>query len=184
MNEETRTLMFSSLNPDWGTPQDFYDELNKKYNFTIDLCANEKNHKHESYITPEDDFLNLKVILGVGFMNPPYNKPEHPCNKKCTKKTCVKRGFHIKEYVPGQIDFVRHASYLAQLGLLTTVALLPARTDTQIFHKYIWDKDKKQFREGVKADFVKGRIRFETEDGPTDPAPFPSMVVVFHKKLL
>lgn len=187
MDKQTQALMFSSVNPEWGTPQDLYDELDEKYNFTIDLCASPNNFKHKNYISVEENFLSMKVS-GVGFLNPPYNKPEIPCilpHLKCKKKTCEKRGFHIDEYVPGQIDFVEHVYRLAKYDLLTTVALLPARTDTKIFHNFIWDKTKNRPREGVELDFLEGRIKFEDVDGnKTDPAPFPSMIVVFNKGLV
>ena len=51
-----------------------------------------------------------------------------------------------------------------------SVMLLPARTDTRWFHDYIYDK--------AEVRFIKGRLKFN--DGK-NPAPFPSMVVVFNK---
>lgn len=174
--------MFSSVNPEWGTPRKLYESLDKKYNFTVDLCATNNNAKHTNFISPEDDFLSLEKIEGVGFMNPPYNKPEKPCKKKCKKKTCEKRGFHVNETKPGQYDFVKHAYDLSKKGFLTTVCLLPARTDTAIFHDFIWDFENQCLRSGVELNFLKGRVKFEDGFGnPSDPAPFPSMIVVFNK---
>ena len=49
------------------------------------------------------------------------------------------------------------------------VMLIPARTDTIWFHKYIYKKAK-------EVRFVKGRLKF---GGSDNSAPFPSMVVVF-----
>ena len=54
----------------------------------------------------------------------------------------------------------------------TVVMLLPARTDTQWFHNYIYGK--------AEIRFVKGRLKFG--DGKNS-APFPSMVVVFRKQV-
>ena len=55
------------------------------------------------------------------------------------------------------------------------VLLIPARTDTQYFHDYIYGK--------AEIRFVRGRLRFTDDDGVTaDPAPFPSMVVVYNSK--
>lgn len=48
------------------------------------------------------------------------------------------------------------------------VMLLNARTDTRWFHDYIYNK--------AEVRFVKGRLKF---GGQTQPAPFPSMVVIF-----
>ena len=50
----------------------------------------------------------------------------------------------------------------------TVVMLLPARTDTRWFHDYIWGY--------AEIRFIKGRIKF---GNAVNPAPFPSMIVVF-----
>ncbi len=54
------------------------------------------------------------------------------------------------------------------------VMLLPARTDTQYFHDFIYKK------KNVEIEFLKGRLKFN--DGK-NPAPFPSMIVVFNSHL-
>lgn len=51
----------------------------------------------------------------------------------------------------------------------TVVILIPARTDTKYFHKYIYHKAK-------EIRFVKGRLKF---GNAKNAAPFPSMIVVF-----
>ena len=60
---------------------------------------------------------------------------------------------------------VAHAEALK--GKLT-IALLPARTDTRWFHDYIY----KQY----EIRFIKGRLKFGDSK---NPAPFPSMIVIF-----
>lgn len=50
----------------------------------------------------------------------------------------------------------------------TVVMLIPARTDTKAFHKYIYGK--------AEIRFIKGRLKFGNS---TNSAPFPSMVVIF-----
>jgi phage N-6-adenine-methyltransferase len=50
----------------------------------------------------------------------------------------------------------------------TVVMLIPSRTDTRYFHDYILDQ--------AEVRFIKGRLKFQ---GAKDPAPFPSMVVVY-----
>ena len=56
----------------------------------------------------------------------------------------------------------------------TVVMLVPARTDTKWFHDYVYKK--------AECRFVKGRLKFESENMGGDPAPFPSMVVIFRNK--
>lgn len=55
------------------------------------------------------------------------------------------------------------------------VMLIPARTDTIMFHDYILGK--------AEIRFIKGRVNFEVDGHKSkDPAPFPSMIVVFNGK--
>lgn len=49
--------------------------------------------------------------------------------------------------------------------------LIPARTDTKAFHKYIYKK--------AEVRFIKGRLKF---GGSKDAAPFPSMLVIFRSE--
>jgi len=164
--------MFSSQNPDYETPDDLYEKYRKKYGIEIDVCADKDNTKCENFISPEMDMFET-VWHVIGWMNPPYNKPEKACKKKCKKEKCANRGWHRKVNLPGQIDFVKR---VVEMGTIT-VCLLPARTDTKIFHKYIWDKQRRRPYPWVKElDFLEGRIRFKGMDAP---APFPSMIVVF-----
>lgn len=51
-------VIFSSKTDQWATPQWFFDELNKEFNFTLDPCADETNHKCEKYFTKEDNGLS------------------------------------------------------------------------------------------------------------------------------
>jgi len=66
-------------------------------------------------------------------------------------------------------DWMRKA-YGAALDGATVVCLVPARTDTRWFHDY-----------AMKAEirFLRGRLKFSDAE---DPAPFPSMVVVFRPR--
>ena len=57
-----------------------------------------------------------------------------------------------------------------QIHNITVVMLLPARTDTKWFHNFIYHKSE--------IRFIKGRLKFNDQN---NPAPFPSMVVVYKK---
>lgn len=160
MNNE---VMFSSKKEDWETPGSFFDELNKEFDFNLDAAASDGNAKCNRYLTEEEDALNCSWgmsnwfrILGYRrksrvFLNPPYGK---------TVGLWVAKS--VEEVSSGNAEVV--------------VMLLPARTDTQYFHKYIWDNEQHCPRSGVEVRFVKGRLKF---GGATNSAPFPSMVVVF-----
>lgn len=49
--------LMSSNTDEWGTPIEFYKKLNKEFNFTLDPCATEENHKCSKYYTKKDDGL-------------------------------------------------------------------------------------------------------------------------------
>ncbi|HXS60809.1 MAG TPA: DNA N-6-adenine-methyltransferase [Candidatus Sulfopaludibacter sp.] len=46
---DTSTL--TKLSDEWRTPQWLFDELNKEFNFDIDLCATKENSKCKNYYT-------------------------------------------------------------------------------------------------------------------------------------
>ena len=106
-------LMFSSKTDMWATPQDFFDKLNEKYNFTLDVCATPNNAKCERYFTEEDDGLAQKWE-GVCWMNPPY-------------------GRQIKHWIK--------KAYEESRGGATVVCLIPSRTDTICWHEYVMKGD-------------------------------------------
>lgn len=49
--------LFTSNTNEWATPQDFFNELNKEFNFDLDPCATHENHKCFNYFTQELDGL-------------------------------------------------------------------------------------------------------------------------------
>ena len=50
--------LFTSNSDEWATPQALFDELNNEFNFNLDVCATEENHKCETYFTKEEDGLS------------------------------------------------------------------------------------------------------------------------------
>lgn len=66
-------------------------------------------------------------------------------------------------------DWVRKAYIEGCKPNTTVVLLIPARTDTIWFHEYI-------YHEAKEIRFIKGRLKFGNSK---NPAPFPSMVVVY-----
>lgn len=66
-------LMFSSKSDLWSTPQYLFDELNKEFNFDIDVCANSENAKCKKYYSEEQNGL-LQEWTGVCWCNPPYGR--------------------------------------------------------------------------------------------------------------
>jgi len=60
-------VMFSSNTDQWATPKDFFEALNKEFNFNLDPCADDNNHKCEKYFTASIDGLsqNWGGVQGV-----------------------------------------------------------------------------------------------------------------------
>lgn len=51
-------VLFSSTSDNWATPQYLYDDLNNEFHFTLDPCADETNHKCDTYFTKADNGLS------------------------------------------------------------------------------------------------------------------------------
>lgn len=68
---------------DWTTPQDFFDELDKEFHFTLDPCALPETAKCKAFFTPDDDGLKQSWGGQVVFCNPPYGREVGKWVKKC-----------------------------------------------------------------------------------------------------
>lgn len=144
------SVLLSSKKMDWCTPQDFFDELDGEFVFALDAAATDKSEKCIRYFAPEDDGLKQPWDVPPGyavFCNPPYGRQIGEWVKKAYNESVRTEG--------------------------TIVLLIPARTDTKYFHRYIYGK--------AEIRFVEGRLKFTDEDGNSyGPAPFPSMVVIYN----
>lgn len=65
--------LFSSRSDLWETPQDFFDELDREFHFTLDVCAIPENAKCEKFYSPEEDGLS-QPWEGNVWCNPPYGR--------------------------------------------------------------------------------------------------------------
>lgn len=111
-------VMFSSKTDMWETPQDLFDELDKEFHFTLDVCAIQENAKCKNFYSPDQDGLT-QPWTGICWCNPPYGR---------------------------QIgSWVRRAWISSASGNIV-VMLLPARTDTRWFHDYIYKKSRVEVR--------------------------------------
>lgn len=145
-------VLFSSITEEWITPKRLYDELDEEFNFDLDPCTIEENPLGtRKFYTIVDDGLEKKWFGNV-FVNPPYST-------------------EINEWLFKADQELKHNSEIENI-----VFLLPVRTDTRWFHRYIYDTENNKFRNGVKVRFIKGRLKFGNSK---NAAPFPSMIVIF-----
>lgn len=49
--------LFTSKTDNWATPIAFFNEVNKEFNFDIDVCATAENAKCQNYFSPEQNGL-------------------------------------------------------------------------------------------------------------------------------
>ena len=148
MNTQTQQIMFSSKTDEWQTPKKLFDKLDQGYHFTLDAAANATNAKCSKYFDEQTNALIQDWSGEIVFLNPPYSDIA----------SFLKKAY--EEYKNNEV---------------TSVILIPSRTDCKYFHDYV-----------MKADlihFIKGRVKFENGSVKTNSAPFPSMLVVFDPRL-
>ncbi len=133
--------LFTSNCEDWRTPKELFDELNAEFHFVLDACASPENNLCTLYFDKETNCLDKSWNCGGAvFCNPPYGRK--------------------------MVRFIKKAYEENKKGV-TIVLLIPARTDTNYFHDYIYKQHE--------VRFIRRRLRFS---GSNTDAPFPSMIVV------
>lgn len=125
----------------YGTPAWFFEPIRAEFGLEVDVCAHPENAVLPRYWTKKDNGLIQKWSPLSCWCNPPYGA--------------------ITE------RWVRKALKEARLGA-TVVCLLPARTDTRWWHRYVVHANE--------IRFYAGRIKFE---GMTSSGSFGSVLVVY-----
>lgn len=135
-----------SSKDDWRTPKDLFIALNTEFHFTLDPCSTHENTLCEKHYTKEEDGLSQNWGGEIVFMNPPYGK-------------------EIGKWI--------QKAYQESLNNAIVVCLIPSRTDTSYWHKYI-------FPYAAKILFIRRRLHFSNSKRE---AGFPSAIVVFDKTM-
>ena len=131
--------MSTRVSDDWRTPKSLFDELRQEFDFTIDAAASAENALLPRYWDIETDAMQQDWAGERIWCNPPYGKH--------------------------QIAFIAKA---AERQADVAVLLVPARTDSKVWHEYVFPN--------AEIRFLKGRLCF----GPTyGRAPFPSALLIF-----
>ena len=131
--------------------------------------------KKMDWSTPQDFFDKLNEEFHFT-LDPCADELNHKCDKYYTKKENGLNQDWSGEVVFCNPPYGRDVPKWVQKcfnevyvgGCRCAVMLLAARTDTRWFHDYIYNR--------AEVRFVKGRLKF---GGQEQPAPFPSMVVIF-----
>lgn len=132
MTEKMRKILHGSARDDWGTPTWLFKTLHAQYNFTLDLCATERNALLPRFCQNVQsgmlidlewsDSIPIDWSREVFFCNPPYGR-QWP---------------KILEVIPKKSH-----------GLF----LLPSRTGSRWFQKML--------QEASWVTFLKGRLIFK-----------------------
>ena len=98
------------------TPPDIWEDLNKEFNFTCDMCASDENHLVDKYYTIDNSALDKDWNNEVGYIHPLFDGKIG----KFVEKAANSKG--------------------------TFVFLLPASTHTRYFHNFFYKKDNVEIR--------------------------------------
>jgi phage N-6-adenine-methyltransferase len=142
---------FATNSVEWATPDSVFEPLAEEFDFGLDVAASLGNRKCMNYLGPDHplpmcrdgltvDWANaLEGTDRVCWMNPPFGRA-------------------LKEWVKK-----------AHESVVTVVALLPAKTNTNWWHDYVMKNEVR---------FLRGRPKFI---GAKHGLPFPLAVVIFRR---
>lgn len=102
------SALFSSKKDDWETPDELFLELNRVFQFNLDVCATAENAKCDAFFTKNEDGLLQDWSGRRCWCNPPYGRGIGEWCKKAVES-----------------------------GAEVVVLLIPARTDTAWFHDWV-----------------------------------------------
>jgi len=113
---------FSSLSDEWITPQEFFQRLDRKFGFDLDVAARPSNAKCPRFFTLQEDGLRQDWTGSVAWCNPPYSRR--------------------------QIGNWLKKAYESAAAGATVVCLIPSRTDVKFWHDYVMRASEIRFVRG------------------------------------
>lgn len=114
MSTNSIDMLKVTSNPEWSTPRHVFYRLDCEFGFTLDVCADETNHKCKRYFGKggmAPDGLAEDWTGETCWMNPPYGR--------------------------AIVDWVRKACESAEKDGTMVVGLVPCRTDTAWWQDYV-----------------------------------------------
>ena len=113
-----KSVFLSSQTVEWSTDDAFFEQVNREFNFTVDVAADSTNAKCERFYDIDSDGLMQNWDGETVWCNPPY-------------------GRRIADWI-----------YKAAVSEATTVLLVPARTDVKWFHEIVIPRAEVRFIKG------------------------------------
>jgi len=137
---------FKSKSSEYETPDEIFIPLQKEFDLKLDVCATKENAKCKRYFTKDDDALTKSWNINF-WMNPPF-------------------GRNLKKWVQKAYE----ESKKGVIGVL----LLPVRSNTIWWHKYIIDTK-------AEVRFLKGEIKFK---GMINGLWLPFAIIILNPELI
>lgn len=106
------------------TPKNIWNNLQNEFNFTIDLCASDRNYLIKRYYTKEQNALVQNWDNEIGYCHPIFDVNIPKFIAKAFKHNCF------------------------------IVYLLPASTHAVYFHKYLWDSNNNTPKKNIEIRFL------------------------------
>ena len=129
----------------WETPPEVFDPINREFKFTLDVCADRNNTKCELFYDEQTNGLIQDWSDNVCWCNPPYGNDV----RKWVKKAIIE----------------------SEKGV-TTVLLIPCKTNTNWWHDLVIPK--------AEVRFLRGRVKFIKDSIQTKQAlPWPLAFVIY-----
>ena len=146
------------------TPKEIWERLSQEFNFTVDACASDKNHLLPRYWTIETDALKQDWDNEIVYCHPMFD-------------------IHIPKFIKKAVE-----------SKCLTVFLLPASTNAEYFHNYLWNNEGHIPKQNVQIRFLsKPQIKygnwlgykFLTEDNEEPKTGYlrPLMIVVIDNRM-
>jgi len=165
---------------DWQTPDYFYKILNDEFNFTLDPCADDLNHKTEKYFTLQDNGLEQNWTQECVFVNPPF-KYKDAWIEKCYKES-LKDKITIVLIIPVTSDTKAWFDYILnnkcdelRLCYKRVNFELPAEAIKQIKARKIENVEKENISESEKNKKIEKIRKKRKLDSPT----FPLAIIIY-----
>jgi len=148
------TITHSSSTNEWATPLDLFREIDREFDFGLDVAAAEWNAKCNRYLTKHDNALSCDWSTRCEegraiWCNPPYGRETGHF---------VAKAYHTA--------FPRGASQPRAV-----VCLVFSRTDTSWWSRFAM--------KASEIRFIRGRVHFTREDGKTGPSTAASCLLIF-----
>jgi|TARA_E500000178_G_C16818684_1_gene660438 hypothetical protein len=131
------------------TPKTIWEKLSNEFNFTVDACASDKNHLLPKYWTENNSALDKNWDNEIVYCHPMYDIYIPKFIKKAIESKCI------------------------------TVFLLPASTNAEYFHKYLYKKKNVEIRFLPREKGGQG-YKFYSDDNEDPKTGYlrPLMIVV------